>query len=377
MTDTIFLYCPNCQKRYALNESRWRCDCGNYLNLSPITGVKRELLPHEPGLKRYMPLWPFLHSPLVSLGEERTPLRLAQFGDKTVYCKMDYTLPTGSYKDRGAAVMLTMLKQWGVKEIVEDSSGNAGAAIAAYANLAGITANIFIPQYTSVGKAAQISLYGGKLHKTPGSREHTAEAAFAAAEASFYASHNWSPFFIHGVKSYLYEIWEQLDYRLPDYLFVPCGNGSLVLSAALAIQELRTVYPDLTFPKLIAVQATACSPLAQAYNEESYDLPYFSKQSSLAEGILSLKPVRYREILDAVRTSEGFFVTVNEEEIEEAIFLAADKGFFIEPTSATVIAAVMKTDLPKDKLVAVELTGHGLKASEKIIELWEKSRNQS
>src|SRR5205085_8025244 len=190
------------------------------------------------------------------LGEGWTPLENARIGGREFLLKLDYLAPTGSYKDRGSAVMVSQLQRWGVRHVVEDSSGNAGASVAAYAAKAGMTCDIFIPATTSAGKAAQIAMYGATLRRISGSREQTTEAALAAATngAAFYASHNWSPHFVAGMKTVAYEVAEQLQWQAPDWIVLPVGGGSLLVGVYLGFRDLVDAGIVPRMPKLLAVQ---------------------------------------------------------------------------------------------------------------------------
>ena len=153
-----------------------------------------------------------------------TPLEEVEFdGDRTLI-KIDYLFPTGSYKDRGATVLMSKMKEWGVQKVVEDSSGNAGSAIAAYSAKAGIECEIYVPQYTSSEKTVQIQAYGATLRKVQGSRERTAEVAMEAASRIPYASHCWNPFFLHGTKTFAFEVWEQMDWKASGCARPPRGT---------------------------------------------------------------------------------------------------------------------------------------------------------
>jgi threonine synthase len=282
-------------------------------------------------------------------------------------------MPTGSYKDRGSAVMVSQLKRWGLTEIIEDSSGNAGASVAAYSTRAGIRARIFIPAYTSAGKAAQIALYGAKLIKVSGTREDATAATLSVARDIFYASHNWSPYFIHGVKTLAFELWEQLDFRAPDAVIVPVGNGSLVLGCHMGFSELRKAGLIDRLPRIIAVQAACCAPLARAWQQWMSDPVPVVKGDTIAEGIASAAPIRGHAILAAVRETEGLFVTIEEHEILEGLKVMAAVGLYVEPTSAVAPAALAKLraqgGLDYDGTVVVELTGSGLKATDKLVKI--------
>jgi threonine synthase len=372
----LYLICPDCNEIYDLSKPRWRCNCGNYLLLKANISFSINSINNTyANFYRYKQTLPFLNEE-ISIGEGITPLTNVKINNRECELKLDYLLPTGSYKDRGVAVMISMLKQWGLKKIVEDSSGNAGSAVAAYSSKAKINCDVYIPDYTSLGKAAQIELYGANLIKVKGTREDTAQAAYEAGIKDFYASHNWSPFFEHGVKTYIYEIWEQKNYKLPDYIIVPCGNGSLVTSAYIASKELYENKLIKKIPKIIAVQSENCQPLAKAFFNNLNEPIKIEKTSTLAEGISSATPLKGKEVLKAVYDSKGMFITVSDQEIWASLKELAKKGIFIEPTSATAVAAysklVDKGYFSSDESVVIQLTGHGLKAVDKVLQLMGK-----
>ena len=142
-------------------------------------------------------------TPLIPVGIEGTE----------VLVKQDQLFPTGSYKDRGAAVLISHLHSLGITEILEDSSGNAGSAIAAYAAKADIDCTVLVPESTSPGKLVQIRASGAQLQCFPGNRQETADAALRLANSAYYASHSWNPFFFHGTKTFAFEVCEQLGWQ--------------------------------------------------------------------------------------------------------------------------------------------------------------------
>ena len=205
---------------------------------------------------------------LVTLGEGMTPLiPLDAAADSGHYAKLDYLCPTGSYKDRGASVLLTHLKGLGVEEVVEDSSGNAGAAIAAYSARAGIRCTIYCPASTSKGKLAQIAAYGAELKLVEGNRMATTEAVKDAAKNVCYASHNWHPFFLEGTKTLAFEIVEQLGGDVPAHVICPVGFGSIYLGLFIGFRALCEAGVIECVPRLLGVQAAACCPIYNAYRD--------------------------------------------------------------------------------------------------------------
>jgi threonine synthase len=362
------LICKECGNRYETNEPRWRCDCGGLLDLDfqPRFDIAK-IQSRKPFMWRYREAIPIERDThIVSFSEGFTPMIELQFGGIPVLFKQDHLFPTGSFKDRGASVLVSKIKELGITEVVEDSSGNAGSAVAGYCARAGIACDIYVPQSTSEGKCSQVTGYGARLTRVPGSREDTARAAYEAAASTYYASHTWNPWFFHGTKTFAYEVCEQLGWKSPGTLVTPVGNGTLLLGAFIGFNELLNAGIIDRLPRIIAVQTEACAPLAYAGG----GLPV-TTTPTMAEGIAVAEPVRGREIITAVERSGGFFMTVLEEEIRCGLADALSRGFYIEPTSAVVCAAISKLGIDREleQPVVSLFTGHGLKAAEKIVKL--------
>lgn len=371
------LLCERCHQQHEEDSKYWRCPCGGalLLHVDETRFPSQEALQSRPSsLWRYKEALPLRDGTIpVSLGEGLTPLVPLPWKSGRVFFKLDYLCPTGSYKDRGVAYEVTRLKELGISSIVEDSSGNAGAAMAAYAARAGIHCQIFVPEYTSAGKCVQIESYGSELVRVPGSREDTTRAAEQAASHTYYASHNWSPYFVHGIKTYAFEIWEQLQCTAPHKIIVPAGQGSLVLGCYLAFRHLLQSKIISRFPQIIAVQAKNCAPLYEAFIQGKAEPVQIEKRETIAEGISSALPVRGREVLAAIRKTGGEMLAVDEEEIKRGFYDLAKAGLYVEPTSAVVAAALAKLE-GQGKLLTSEITvaflsGSGLKATDKILHL--------
>jgi threonine synthase len=371
----MLLICSQCSAEYSTEAPRWRCACGGYLRLQHSGMFRREALAGRPhNMWRYREaLGVSPQATPVSLGEGWTPLEIGTLDGRNVLLKLDYLCPTGSYKDRGGSAMLTQLKHWGVPRIIEDSSGNAGAAVAAYAAKASIECEIYIPATTSEGKAAQIAMYGGNLRRIAGSREATTDAAFAAAEdGGFYASHNWSPYFVAGMKTIAYEIAEQMNWQAPDWVVLPVGGGGLLSGVYMGFRDLVAAGLLTHAPQILAVQSAACNPVERAWAAGLKTVPAIEKRATAAEGISVARPVRGEDVLEAVRGSHGRVVTVDDDDIWAACEGLARQGVYVEPTAAAAPAAVqqafaLRTFAPAARVVVV-LTGMGLKATDKIVE---------
>jgi threonine synthase len=311
--------------------------------------------------------------PLVSLGEGWTPLVRRDWQGAPILFKLESQMPTGSFKDRGTAVMINHLIEAGVGPIHEDSSGNAGSSIATYAAGAGIPCRVYVPAGAPRAKLVQIAASGAEVRPIPGTRQSVTEAALAAAGESFYASHNWHPYFIEGTKTLAFELWEQLGFRTPDNILVPTGYGSNILGLERGFDELERRGEISARPRLFAVQAANCAALAAAWAADADGFVPFLAQPTIADGIATLRPVRTAEVLRALRRSSGGVAAVAEEEIAPALASLGRLGLFVEPTAATAGAALTRLlgdgTIAPDQTTVVVLTGHGLKAAERIGDL--------
>ncbi len=374
------LICNSCSKEYSADDPVWRCNCGGILDIKFTPQIHIEKIKSKfSGMWKYRKYIPLNEDTnIVSFQEGFTPLLEVETGEGRLFVKQDHLFPTGSYKDRGASVLISKVCELGIKKIVEDSSGNAGAAVAAYCAKAGIECDIYVPKSTSSGKLAQIELYGANLHKIPGSREDTAEAVMDAAEKNYYASHSWNPWFFQGTKTFAYEVCEQLGWTSPDIVILPAGNGTLFLGAYIGFSELKNGGIIDTIPKMIAVQAANCAPLYKSYlNKLKGPSGIESVVDTMAEGIAIAKPVRGTQILTAVRKTNGEIIAVTEDEIKYSLYSIMKQGYYIEPTSAAVIAGAVKfqkknMDSIGGKILVTVFTGHGLKGTDKLMKLNEK-----
>jgi threonine synthase len=336
--------------------------------LTQSTFPKDKILQRPPSLWRYaeaLPTIAEMHK--VSFQEGFTPLVPYLIGAQTVWLKMDFLFPTGSYKDRGATILMSQAKQEGISFVVQDSSGNAGCAIACYAGKAQIGCKIFVPADTSPAKILQIEMYGAEIVKVQGDREATAQACLEEAKTQYYASHVYNDAFLEGTKTFAFEVWEQLGWQVPDSVVLPAGNGTLLLGVYKGFSELLQAGEIAKTPKIIGIQAGNCAPLYHQF----WQRPSPTWQSTLAEGIAIAQPYRAQEMIDAIQKTGGTFLIVNEQSIQSELFTLAKQGFYVEPTSACVVAGLKQyaqsLTLP-EKIVSV-LTGSGLKATEKILKL--------
>jgi len=299
---------------------------------------------------------------IITMGEGMTPLVEHVFAGRNVYFKLEYVSPTGSFKDRGTTVLVTKLCEWAVAHAADDSSGNAGASLAAYCAHAGIHASIFVPAHASRQKQFQIRIFDADLTSVKGPRERSTEKLIAELKKEdglVYASHAWSPFTQEGTKTIAYELWEQLRPREPDCFVSPIGQGSLFLGAYRGFKVLRDAGLISKLPRMIGVQANACAPIVEAVAQGLKHPASITSTHSIADGIALPHPIHGRAILKAINDTNGTAVAVSDDEIRAAQNELAKIGLYVEPTSAVVGAALAKTKL--DGVVVVALTGTGLK----------------
>jgi threonine synthase len=335
--------------------------------------AREEISAGEASLWRYAPALALANPPRVSFGEGWTPLVQRDWQGARIHFKLESQMPTGSFKDRGTAVMINHLLEVGVGAIHEDSSGNAGASIATYAAAVGIPCRIYVPAAAPHSKLVQIAATGADVWPVPGTRQNVTEAALAAVGESFYASHNWQPFFIEGTKTLAFELWEQLEFRVPDNIIVPTGYGSNILGLERGFDELEKRGEITSRPRLFAVQAANCAAFASSWAAGADHFVPFAPKTTIADGIAAPKPVRIAEVLGAIRRSKGGVVAVGEEEIAPALAALGRLGLFVEPTAATAGAALTRLlgdgTIRSDQSTVVVLTGSGLKAADVIGEL--------
>jgi threonine synthase len=302
---------------------------------------------------------------IISLGEGFTPLIETDVYGLKIHCKVESLSPTGSFKDRGTAVLISVLKGLDVKAVVDDSSGNAGASLAAYAARAGMASEIYVPASASPHRRAQITIYGAKVIRVEGPRR---EAALAAQEAAtcgaYYASHYYNPFTLQGLKTTAYEVWEQLGGCGPDNLVLPVGHGTLLLGAYQGFTDLLEAGLIDRLPRLFAVQAAGCAPLYEAYLQGADEANPVEEGETLAEGICISHPVRDKQILAAIRQTGGAVLAMDDEQIERARRELAQRGFYVEFTSAAPVAALkeLHNTITADQVTVVPLTGSGFKS---------------
>ncbi len=358
--------CTNCHRVYPDATLPYRCPhCGGYYDFDPFPSFAPENVePHLPGI------WQYKHAfglpeeaPIVSLGEGNTALVWAQAFGRDVAFKLEHLNPTGSFKDRGTAPLISFLLARGARSAVEDSSGNAGASFAAYAARAGLSARVFVPDYASGPKRAQIAAYGAELVRILGPRSNASEAVRRAADdGAVYASHVYMPQGLAGMATLAYELFEQLG-QAPGTIVVPVGQGSLLLGVGRGFEALRKAGLIERLPRLVGVQAHACAPLWAVFEGGGAALSWVTEGETLAEGVRIRYPLRGDAVLQMVESSGGVFLAVEEADILPGRDQLAHLGFYVEPTSAIVWTALQQIVRDFPEPIVGLLTGSGFKSA--------------
>ena len=335
--------CSICGKREPVTTVKPKCDCGGLwkLDFRPPKFDLNEIDKSEWSMFRYRKFMALEGDVWrgITLGEGITPIIQM---DEDVMLKMDYYMPTLSFKDRGAAVLVSHCKAIGVESVVQDSSGNAGNSVAAYCAKAGIRCEIFVPEGTSPKKIGMIKAHGAKVNVVPGSRDHCADVCRSKVEQEgvYYANHVYNPFFYEGTKTYVYETYEQLG-RIPDNIIVPVGNGTLFIGVIHGLEDLLAAGCIEKMPQIIALQTETVDPLLRAI-ELGLDSPAdITPAPTIAEGIAIGKPMRGREIIEYARKYGVRFIHAPEDRILDARAKLARMGIYCEHTTAAIYAAYL------------------------------------
>lgn len=362
--------CERCGHTEPLERPIWRCPvCGGAFEIDRLSPMDREdIVADEPTIWRYQAALPVARNGARALGAGVTPLVPGVLAGRPVRFKLDLMLPTGSFKDRGAAAMMAYLRSIGADRVIVDSSGNAAAAMAGFAAANGLTCIVYAPATTSPGKLVQTRAFGAEVRLVDGPRDAVAIAAQDAVAndpAALYASHNWHPVFVEGVGTWALEVWEQLGFTIPATAWIPTGGGSALVGGWRGFRAVSN-----TPPALVAVQPAACAPAVAAWSAGAGDIEPMPAGETLAEGTKIGAPARGRQILRAIRDSGGSAVAINEPMITATLSELWQQGLYVEPTAAIGAAAFRAAaqngaHLPDGEHVIL-LTGNGLKATDTI-----------
>jgi threonine synthase len=377
----IELRCSKCGSAFSQNDPIIVCvKCGNPLDIvydydEIRERMSRKEIGHRPtSVWSYKELLPTIKEErIVSMGEGGTPLTATERYGRSLriprlFVKLDYLNPSGSFKDRGTTVSVSKLRELKIASVIDDSSGNAASSLAAYCAKAGVRCRLYVPAHAPQEKLIQAEMYGAHMTRISGSRTDVAKAAQSAwkSTGTYYASHNLSPFFFEGMKTVAYEIAVDAGWDVPDHIVFPVGGGALIAGAWKGFEELRKMDWINRMPKLHCVQSESCKPIVDAFERGGHEIVPAAERETVAGGVRISNPVRGREVLEALRRTNGHAVSVADDAIlREQLRIARDEGIFVEPTSCVALAGLQILDaggaFDKDEFVVVELTGCGLK----------------
>jgi len=361
--------CTECGNVETFAPVKWCCDCGGCWEQAENISFDHSMIKTKTwSVFRYGSLMELdFEKPYFDSGVGWTPIVSCRIDCRNVLLKLDYLTPTGSFKDRGVSVVVNSLYCQGVKGIVDDSSGNAGASLALFASAMGIKTDIFVPDYCSPAKIKQITCAGARVHLVARGRLEAGRMARQAVNRThIYASHVYHPAFTTGQQTLAFELWEQLKGKMPDVIVCPVAQGGGLLGLWHGLEKLMSAGYINKIPRLIAVQTKQVSPLVEAFKANADEVKAVLPKFTIAEGVAVSNPVRGKRILEALRRLNGCAVAVEDEEILAAQKRLAQLGYWVELTSATVVAALIKYKycFGKDENVMLYMTSHGLKSIE-------------
>jgi threonine synthase len=346
----IYLECTKCGAQHPADKPQTVCpkDGGILFARYDLENLKqhfnlRPLQDRQIILWRYREVLPNVEA--VTLGEGFTPL-LPSREFSNVWIKDEGLNPTGSFKARGVTVAISVAKSLGLTRLAMPSAGNAGSALAAYAARAGIEAHIFMPRDVPVANRVECEMYGAKLTLVNGLISDCARivAERKGSEGWFDVSTLKEPYRVEGKKTMAYELFEQLDGKLPDVIVFPCGGGVGVIGMWKAFDEMETLgWIGPQRPRMVVVQAEGCAPLVKAWKEGKSTVEPWLDASTIAAGLRVPRPYGDYLVLDILKRSGGTAIAVTDEEIRDAVRRwASREGIFAAPEGAASLAAYLK-----------------------------------
>ena len=380
------LFCPKCGTRETSRRAFKCAGCGSILeidveisHLSEKDFAAMRVSPDR-SIWRWFDFFPVTErSSIVSLGEGSTPLMHAtrlgtHLGLTNLYLKNDTVLPTGSLKDRSNSVGLSAAKELKFDTVTVMSTGNAAASVAAYAATAGLPSIVMVPAATALSKVIQAQAYGAHVIVIDGDFDHDVAKLYKAAvqEFGWYDCLSSNPYRNEGKKTYAYELVDQLNEVIADWVIHPTAGGTGIYAMWKGFKELLSLGWIHRAPRLVVAQSEAAAPIVAAFERGLTDIEPIIAGATVAESIQVGNPASLGwRALAAVRESKGSAVALTDKEILEAQLLTGSlAGVFAEPAAATSVAAARKLVdagvIKRDEIVVCNLTGNGLKQPEAI-----------
>jgi len=374
----IYLECTKCAAQSSADVPQNVCpqDGGILFPRYDLQSLKQSfnlqaLRGREASLWRYREVLPDVEP--ITLAEGFTPL-LSSREFPNVWIKDEGLNPTGSFKARGITVAVSVAKALGLKKLAMPSAGNAGSALAAYAAAAGLEAHIFMPRDVPLANRIECEAYGAKVTLVNGLISDCARivAERKKQEDWFDFSTLKEPYRVDGKKTMAYELFEQLDGKLPDAVIFPSGGGVGIIGMWKAFEEMEQlgwfsgIKDAAKRPRMIAVQAEGCAPIVKAWDEGKPTVEMWKDASTIAAGLRVPRPYGEYLVLELLNRSHGTAVAVSDDEIKHAFHhWARTEGIFAAPEGAASLAAYRKLRssgfLSENDKVVLFNTGTGLK----------------
>ena len=331
-----------------------------------------------PFVSKYLPFMPVTdYQNFVSLGEGATPLirssNLGQALGIDLYFKLESQNPTGSFKDRGSAVEISVARELNVKGITVASTGNMAASCSCYAANAHIPCFVFVPEGTPPSKLAQVISYGGRIVQVKGGYgEAAALAKRVAEELNFYLAGDYA-FRVEGHKTAAFELIDQLYFQVPDIVVVPMGCGTNMASYAKGFEEYRALGFIDRVPRLVGVQAAGAAPIIHSFDRGERTITPIPRADSIASAIAINNPIDGVKALESIYSTGGVAIATTDPEMLGAQYqLSKEEGLFVETSCAATIAALShlaaRENIRGKKIVCI-LTGSGLKDPSPILNI--------
>lgn len=379
--------CAKCKKTYDDDSVPPNDGCGGRIdivfNLDEICEVitRDELERRKLGLWKYFELMPLRERKnIVTLGEGGTPLLQATnlgkaIGLNRLFLKLETGNPSGSFKDRPICVGVSRANEDGTDTVAAASSGNAAASMSTYAARAGIRAVVFVPEDAPAAKLIQLRALGAKVFRVRKVQEGVdpTTTLLKAACTKF----GWTPtpsfgpfncFQFEGTKSMGFEIAEQMDWSVPDWILFPTGSGGLMAGTMKGFWEFREMGLIDELPRPVVVQPAGCAPVVRAFNEgqDPLNIIPWDSNETVAGGLADPFPWDGDAALKYLKLADGKAISVSDEVIEEyLVLLGKTEGVFAEPSGVAAVAGlaelVNEGIIDRDDDVVVPITGSGFK----------------
>ena len=385
------LICRECKKEYK-PQFRYICEeCFGPLDVNYIypNNITKELFESrkEKTYWRYFELLPIRDkNNIVSINSGFTPLQKStnlskDLQLKSLHIKNDSVNPTFSFKDRPAGVAVSRAKEINLQAVGCASTGNLASATAAHAAVARLPCYIFAPADIEHVKISQALSYGAEFVAVDGTYDDAngVESVIGDSKGIGIVNINMRPYYVEGSKTLAYEVAEQLDWQIPDYLVIPVGSGAMLNAICKGFEELQEIglVNDVSNLKIIAAQPHGCSPIVDTFKSNSNEIFPVEKPDTIAKSLAIGDPGDGIYVLKRLKQYHGIAESATNQEIIDGILkLSKTEGIFTEPAGGVSVAVLQKLvedgKIDRDANIVCYVTGNGLKSTEAIVKMLPK-----